>query len=259
MQDYKSRIIQGEEVARTIWGEGYGELLRAIMNSYDPAFTDLIVSFFGHTYARAALAVKERQICTLCALAALGMAPEMVIHFRGSLNLKWTQLEIRDALLMTVFTAGVPKTINAFKVFHDVLAELKIEPQTAPPVPDAGDDVYERGLQRGRAFMGEAWEAFLAPVRAFDEGAAGHLMGDVFGRIFLRPYLSDRIRALVLVASLTALENRKLLRLFLPAALRAGATREEIAEIIYQMHGYAGWTAIMDAIEVYSEFFRDKT
>jgi 4-carboxymuconolactone decarboxylase len=167
-------------------------------------------------------------------------------------------LEIRDALLMTVFTAGIPKTINAFKVFHDVLAELKIEPQTAPPAQDAGDDVYERGLQKGRAFMGEAWDAFMTPVKAFDEGAAGHLLGDVFGRIFLRPYLNDRIRALVLVASLTALEKGKLLRLFLPAALRAGATREEIAEIIYQMHGYAGWTGIMDAMEVYREYFGDK-
>ena len=62
MQDYNSRIVQGEDVARTIWGEGYGELLRAIMNSYDPAFTDVIVSFFGHTYARKALAVKDRPV-----------------------------------------------------------------------------------------------------------------------------------------------------------------------------------------------------
>ena len=259
MQDYNSKIIQGEKVAQTIWGKGTEELIRAVLNTYTPISPDLSFSFFGHTYAREALSVKDRQICTLCALAAMGLAPEMTIHFRGSLNLTWTQLEICDALLLTVFTAGMPKTLNAFNVFHEVLAGLNIEAQTASPVQDAGDDVYERGLQKGRAFMGEAWEDFIAPVRDFDEGVAKHLIGDVFGMIFMRPHLSDRIRALILIASFSVLENRKLLRLFFPAALRAGVSKEEVAEIIYQMHGYAGWAVIMAAIVVYREFFQDKT
>lgn len=256
MAEEKKELAPGEKVAMEIWGEGYGELLRAIIDAYDPGFTEAIVSFFGHTYARPTLDVKTRQICTLSALAALGLAPEMVIHVRGSLNLGWTQREIRDALILTVFTGGIPKTINAFKVFHDVLAELKIPPDTAPlPADWAAADAAAEGDAKGRALFGGAWESFLAPLRRFDEGAAAHLVADVFGRLFTRPHLSDRVRALIIVAALSAAGNASLLRVFLPAAVRAGAREGEIAEIIYQMHGYAGWQAIFASMEVYREVF----
>jgi 4-carboxymuconolactone decarboxylase len=256
MAEEKRELAAGEKVAMEIWGEGYGEILRAIINAYDPAFTESIVSFFGHTYARPSLDVKTRQICTLSALAALGLAPEMVIHFRGSLNLGWTQRELRDALMLTIFTGGIPKTINAFKVFHDVLAELKIPPETATLPSDwETRDAAKDGEEKGRALFGDAWDAFLASLRRFDEGAAAHLVADVFGRIFTRPALDDRVRALIIVAALSALGNTRLLKAFLPAAVRAGAREGEIAEIIYQMHGYAGWQAVVASMEVFREVF----
>ncbi|HDP80116.1 MAG TPA: carboxymuconolactone decarboxylase family protein, partial [Spirochaetes bacterium] len=45
------------------------------------------------------------------------------------------------------------------------------------------------------------------------------------------------------------------LRVLLPGAVNAGASREEIAEIIYQMHGYCGWLGSLDAMAVFREVF----
>jgi alkylhydroperoxidase/carboxymuconolactone decarboxylase family protein YurZ len=158
--------------------------------------------------------------------------------------------------MLTIFTGGIPRTINAFKVFHDVLAELKLPPEVAPLPPDGETrDAAAEGEAKGREWFGDAWDAFLAPLRRFDEGAAAHLVADVFGRIFTRPHLSDRVRALICVAALSAAGNARLLKAFLPAAVRAGAQKEEIAEIIYQMHGYAGWQAVVSSMQVYRKSF----
>ncbi|HDP24759.1 MAG TPA: hypothetical protein ENN34_04875 [Deltaproteobacteria bacterium] len=72
MTEHNEALSPGERVAEGIWGRGYGELLRAIMNSFGPGFSDHIVSFFEHTYGREALDVKTRQICTLCGLSGPG-------------------------------------------------------------------------------------------------------------------------------------------------------------------------------------------
>lgn len=257
MTTKQDELRPGEKVAESIWGQGYGGLLKLIIDSYDPGFTEHIVSFFGNTYARPELDVKTRQLCTLCALASMGMAPEMMIHFRGSLNLGWTQQELREALLITVFTAGIPKTINAFKTFHEVLTELKIAPETDPIHVHEGT-IVETGFRRGRELFGDAFTGMVDAVRIFNPPSADFLVRSIFGGILSRPHLTDKVRALIIIASCTVMGNTTMLRTLLPAAERAGATRGEMKEIIYQMHGYAGWPVCMGTIETYCEVFHKK-
>jgi 4-carboxymuconolactone decarboxylase len=254
MTEKQGELRPGEMIAERIWGQGYGSLLGLMVDSYDPGLTEHLVSFFENTYARPALDVKTRQICTLCALACMGMAPEMLIHFRGSLNLGWTQQEIREALMITVFTAGIPKTLNAFKSFHEVLGNMKVAPETDPFHAHEGK-IEETGLRRGNALLGDAFAGMVDAVRIFHPPSADYLVSSIFGRILARPHLTDRVRALILVASCTVMRNISLLRALLPASERAGATRGEMEEIIYQMHGYAGWPACLEAMEAYCELF----
>lgn len=254
MTEKQEALRPGERVAESIWGEGYGGLLKGLIDSYDPGLTEHIVSFFGETYARSALDTKTRQLCTLCALASMGLAPEMTVYFRGSLNLGWSQQDIREALLITIFTAGIPRTINAFKAFNETLTGLKIAPETDPYHAHEGK-VEETGLHRGRALFGDAFTGLVDGVRIFHPASADFLVASIFGRVFARPRLDDRTRALILVASCTVTGNARILRALLPAAERIGATRGEMEEVIFQMHGYAGWPACMDAIGVYCEVF----
>ncbi len=254
MTGKQEELRPGEKVAEGIWGQGYGSLLKLMVDSYDPGLTDHIVSFFENTYARPALDVKTRQICTLCALACMGMAPEMLIHFRGSLNLGWTQEEIREALMITVFTAGIPKTLNAFKALHEVLGDMKLAPRTDPFHAHEGK-IEETGLQRGGALLGSSFSGIVDAVRIFHPPSADFLVSSIFGRILARARLTDRVRALILVASCAVMRNIKMLRTLLPAVEQTGATRGELEEIIYQMHGYAGWPACLEAMEAYCEVF----
>jgi len=81
----------------------------------------------------------------------------------------------------------------------------------------------------------------------------------VFGQVWSRPGLEARIRSLCTVAALTALGGRELqLRAHLHSALRNGATKQEIVEVLLQMAVYAGfpasWNGLIAAKQVFAEY-----
>jgi 4-carboxymuconolactone decarboxylase len=84
---------------------------------------------------------------------------------------------------------------------------------------------------------------------------AKHL-AEVFGDIYTRPQLDLKTRELATIASLITLGNAlPQLKLHLKAALRCGWTQQEILEIILQMSLYAGYPAILNALNIAIEVF----
>jgi 4-carboxymuconolactone decarboxylase len=78
------------------------------------------------------------------------------------------------------------------------------------------------------------------------------------GEIWSRPQLDLRIRSLVTVAAMTALNRPNALRLNIEMALNNGATKEEILETLLQMAPYAGFPACWEALVVADEVFKEK-
>src|SRR2546428_13121284 len=60
------------------------------------------------------------------------------------------------------------------------------------------------------------------------------------GRLYTREVISQKQRELCAVAALTVLHRLEELRLHIGAALNVGATKEEVAEVIFQMMTYGG-------------------
>jgi 4-carboxymuconolactone decarboxylase len=102
-------------------------------------------------------------------------------------------------------------------------------------------DLYFSGLPGERPF--EIW-------RYFDEELARDLSLHITGTLYARERIPHRTRQLVAIAALTALEKRDELRMHIWAALNVGCTREEIAEVIFQMSTYAGMPAVNSALRV---------
>ncbi len=65
----------------------------------------------------------------------------------------------------------------------------------------------------------------------------------VFGDLWSRPGLSRRDRSLLTLGILIALRAGEELRFHIPAALKNGLSRDELAEIIYHASAYAGFPA----------------
>ena len=92
----------------------------------------------------------------------------------------------------------------------------------------------------------------------FRAGLAELAFENVFANLWLRPGLALLDRSLLTLGILIALQESSELVLHVPAALRNGLTREEIAEAIYHVSGYAGFPAPTEAMRVASEFLNAK-
>ena len=78
-----------------------------------------------------------------------------------------------------------------------------------------------------------------------------------FGKTFNPEGLDARTRLLVTVAALTVLgaQAEPQMRLTIRHALEAGATKREIAEVIYQMSMFGGVPAMTKALEIAQKVF----
>lgn len=72
----------------------------------------------------------------------------------------------------------------------------------------------------------------------------------VWGSLWTRPQLDRRTRSIVTISVLAALRAHDELALHVRAALRHGVTREELAEILLHVGGYAGAPAANSALTV---------
>ncbi|HEV8308571.1 MAG TPA: carboxymuconolactone decarboxylase family protein [Methylomirabilota bacterium] len=84
--------------------------------------------------------------------------------------------------------------------------------------------------------------------RKFDKELARELSMFFTGKLYSREVLPQRQRELCAVAALTVLGRGPELRAHLHAALNVGATRQEVAEVIFQMVTYGGMPVVVDGL-----------
>ena len=89
------------------------------------------------------------------------------------------------------------------------------------------------------------------------DGMADSLIEWAYGHHYARPGLDMRTRQLCTVAALTAMGGGTgpQLRVNIEHALAAGATRTEIAEVIWQMAVYGGMPAAINGLNAAAEVF----
>ena len=123
--------------------------------------------------------------------------------------------------------------------------------------------VCERGLEIRREVLGEAYVARAQSqvdelARPFQDLLNGYCWGEIWGR----PGLPRKTRSLLNLAMLTALNWPDELHLHLRGALRNGAGREEIVEVLLQTAIYCGIPAanmaFREARQVFAEIDREE-
>jgi alkylhydroperoxidase/carboxymuconolactone decarboxylase family protein YurZ len=81
------------------------------------------------------------------------------------------------------------------------------------------------------------------------------VINHVFGNLYARDVLTQRERELCAVAGLCVLNRANELKGHIIAAIRAGATKEEIAEVILQMSTYGGMPVCIEGMQIAKEVF----
>ncbi|HQT25979.1 MAG TPA: carboxymuconolactone decarboxylase family protein [Burkholderiales bacterium] len=120
----KERFSRGLEKLKEIHGKK-GEAAMDTLREVAPDLSRYIVEFpFGDVYSRGVLSLKERQIITVSALAALGNAePQLKVHIHGALNVGCTRQEIVEIMIQMAVYAGFPAALNGISAAKEVFAE----------------------------------------------------------------------------------------------------------------------------------------
>jgi 4-carboxymuconolactone decarboxylase len=104
------------------------KLLARLMDLSEPIAPDLaryVIEFaFGDVYTRPGLDARQRELCIISALTALGGQEQLLKdHIEGAINVGCTKVEVVETIIMMAVYAGFPAAISAIKAAKEVLCE----------------------------------------------------------------------------------------------------------------------------------------
>ena len=124
MNDHLSRFERGAAKLAEVDGQAGQNVIDALQD-IAPDFANYVIEFpFGDIYSRVGLNLRDRQIATIAALAALGNAqPQLKIHIQAGLNVGLTRQEITEVLMQMAVYAGFPAALNGLFAAKEVFAD----------------------------------------------------------------------------------------------------------------------------------------
>ena len=116
---------------------------------------------------------------------------------------------------------------------------------------------YERGKALSEQVNPGMEDALRARYDALVPGLSRTIVDVAYGQFYARPGVDEKTRLLATVAALTALggQTAPQLKINVASARKAGASREEICEIIFQMALYGGFPAMINGLNAAIEVF----
>ncbi|WP_330250528.1 carboxymuconolactone decarboxylase family protein [Nocardia sp. NBC_00565] len=255
------RFERGLELLRQVGGKERPAVLDSLAD-IAPDLGRLTVEFgYGDILSRPGLTLRERQLATVAALAAMGnAAPQLRFHIDGALNVGCTREEIVETLIHVNVYAGIPAALNGIAAAREVFDARTDLPAPAEAAPAPTGDRFERGSAKIAEIDGHAGEQVIASLRDIAPDLGRYIIEYSFGDIYSRPGLDLKSREMVTVAMCTALGTvAPQLGVHIHGLLNVGGTETEVVEIITQMAGYAGFPAALNGIAVARTVFAERS
>ena len=94
-----------------------------------PDFATYLFEFpFGDIYDRPGLSLRDREVATIAALAAMGnAAPQLKVHIGAGLNVGLNRDEIVEILMQMAVYAGFPAALNGLNAAKEVFAQASVD------------------------------------------------------------------------------------------------------------------------------------
>lgn len=120
------RFTRGWERLEEIDGEAGKHVIDSLARIC-PDLGRYIVEFgFGDVYSRPGLTLREREIATIAALAAMGTAaPQLAVHVKAGINVGLTREEIMEVIIQMALYAGFPASLNAAFTAASVFEQIE--------------------------------------------------------------------------------------------------------------------------------------
>ena len=117
-------------------------------------------------------------------------------------------------------------------------------------------DTYERGLEIRKAVLGAAYvEKSVHAADDFNRPMQELVTEYCWGAVWGRDGLPRKVRSMLNLAMISALNRPHELKLHVKGALRNGVSKDEIREVLLQVAIYCGVPCAVDAFRIAREAF----
>jgi len=127
-----------------------------------------------------------------------------------------------------------------------------------PPTNDENSEIYQLGMEEIRKQLGPMADTYIKTIKSVAPEFAWVNVTFPFAELYTRKVIDLKTRELCTVSALTV-QGFSLpeLKLHINAALRCGASREEVVEVITQMIAYCGFPAATQALLTAKAIFEE--
>lgn len=120
------------------------------------------------------------------------------------------------------------------------------------------NELFEKGLAIRREVLGAEYvDKSVKPSDDFSRSIQELVTKYCWGEIWSRPGLDRKIRSMLNLAMLTALNRPHEVKLHVLGALNNGCTEDEIMEVLLQTTIYCGVPAAIDSFKIAREVIQD--
>ena len=117
---------------------------------------------------------------------------------------------------------------------------------------------YRKGLAIRKKVLGEKYvDDALASADEFTRPLQDYLTEHAWGAVWTREGLTPKMRSMLNLAILTAINRPHELKIHVRGALNNGVTREEMREIFLHCGTYCGAPAALDAFKIAKQVFAE--
>ncbi len=120
----KDLYDRGLEIRSATLGKEFVEKSINSADDFNRPLQELATEYcWGYIWGREELPRKTRSMINLAMLSALNRPHELKLHVEGALRNGVTPVEIREILLQVAIYAGLPASVDAFRVAREVLSK----------------------------------------------------------------------------------------------------------------------------------------
>ena len=216
----------------------------------------LIEPVFGGVWNRPGLALTDRMLCTIAALAVGPRPHSLRKYINAALDHGLDAAAIREILVQVGLSAGFSSAEETLPLLAEVLGDRDIPFPDDPPEDASLEELTTRGADLMQTLHGaRARLGYTAPENPVTGALYPTAIQYGYGEIWFRPGLERRQRALVAVAGFTALRLPEQAGKFGQSALNVGLSKTEVIEAIIQTAPYTGFPPALNALAALSAAF----
>ena len=225
------------------------------LTHFVPNYADLRAELaFGAVWNRPGLALPDRMIAALAALCSVQRLSHLRRHVVAALDMGLEPRSIVEVFIQCGIYCGLPASEEAMAVAEEVYAARGIALSPEPPRDDSIEALDRRGRELLESFHGDrGYSGYASPGNTVTQTLYPVAIQYGYGEIWDRPGLDRRQRALIAVASFTALKLEGQVQKFGQSALNAGLSKTEIIETVIQTGPYSGLASALNALAALSD------